>query len=286
MSHPLANCPRCGAPVVETDRMCFACGQVLGEPGKAATNLEFESPLEPQPGAPLPAAEVAPYAAAGSADRAARVSTAGTRPPAWEERSQHGFWVALWLTWRDSVFGPVQFFRTVPPRSGLGPAIGYTLIITAVALTFNVYWETVRTALSGGAEEGLAATLLGGLLMLLLFGGFLLGLYLGMLFVMVALLHVGLMIVGSGRMGYEGTFRATAYASGPAAFAIFPFFGPILGMIWGSVVLFIAVREVQRTTNGRAAIAFLLPFAALFLFIIVIGVLFALLIGTADLTAV
>jgi hypothetical protein len=271
MNDRFANCPRCGAPVAESDRMCFACGQVLGEAGRPAVDLGFQPELA--------VADVA------TADRGAEVFTAGTQPPAWEERSRHGFWAALWLTWRDSVFRPVRFFRTLPPRSGLGPAIGYMLIVSAIALAFNFYWEMVRTFLSGGAEEGLAATLVGGLLMLLVFGGFLLAVYLGMVFVMVALLHIGLMIVGSGRMGYEGTFRATTYAAGPAAFAIFPFFGPILSLVWGSVVLFIAVREVQRTTNGRAAVAFLLPFLALFAFLVFIGILAALLIGTAGLPA-
>jgi hypothetical protein len=81
--------------------------------------------------------------------------------------------------------------------------------------------------------------------------------------------------VGAGRFGYEATFRATAYSSGPAAFAIFPFFGPLLGLVWGSVLLYIGVREVQRTSNGRAAAGFLLP-VVLFVFL---GVLAALLLA-------
>ena len=245
--------------------MCFACGQVLGEP--AATPPSWLEPAS----APRPFEQTTE-----------RVWAEGSQPPPWEERRRYGFWLALWLTWRDSVFKPVPFFRTLPPRSGLGPAIGYTLLITAVALFFNFYWATLRSGLSGGAEEGLVAMLLGGLIAFLMFGLFLLVLYLGLLFLMVALIHLGFMVVGAGRMGYEATFRSVAYASGPAAFAIFPFFGPLLGLVWGSVVLFIAVREAQRTTNGRATVAFLMPLILMTVFVFVLGILFALLIGTAD----
>jgi len=252
--------------------MCFACGQVLSEPGQPGQVEAAPPPSWLEPASTPPPVQ----------QTAEQVWAAGTQPPPWEDRGRYGFWLALWLTWRDSVFKPVPFFRTLPPRSGLGPAIGYTLLITAVALFFNFYWETLRSALSGGAEEGLAAMLLGGLIAFLMFGLFLLVLYLGLLFLAVALIHLGFMVVGAGRMGYEATFRATAYASGPAAFAIFPFFGPLLGLVWGSVVFFIAVREAQRTTNGRATVAFLMPLFVMTAFVLILGILFALLIGTAD----
>jgi hypothetical protein len=278
MTEPLTNCPRCGAPILGNDPICFACGQVVAEPGRVQELLEI-----PGDAAAATPPGVQPATAPTPVERPiGQVWTAGTEPPPWEDRRRYGFWLALWLTWRDSVFKPVPFFRKLPPRSGLGPAIGYTLLITAVALFFNFYWETVGTALSGGAEEGLVATLLGGLIAYLTLGVFLLVLYLGLLFLTVALIHLGFMVVGAGRMGYEATFRSTAYASGPAAFAIFPFFGPLLGLVWGSVVLFIAVREAQRTTNVRAALAFLMPLFVMTVFLFILGILFALLIGTAD----
>jgi hypothetical protein len=269
--------------------MCFACGQVLAGPEQTASGDPGISPTgpyaEPAFDSPLPPAGSAhvPPPAPGQADQ---VWATGTARPPWEERRRYGFFVALWLTWRDSVFKPVPFFRSLPPRGGLGPAIGYTLLMTVVALAFNFYWDMLRTAISGNASEGLATTLLGGLMLLLIGGGFILLLYVGLLFLLVALIHIGLMITGSGRMGYEGTFRSVAYAAGPAAFAIFPFFGSLLSLVWASVIMFIAVREVQRTTNGRAAIAFLVPLVASIVFFFILGILAVLIIGTADLTAV
>ena len=283
MSRPPSSCPRCDAPILPSDRTCFVCGHVLEEtvaparpaladPGAQTAEREGRPvPVQPREAPPAPE------------ERALQVAAAATEPPPWELRRQYGFWGALWLTWRDSMFKPVTFFRRMPARSGYGPAIGYTLLLTAIAIFFRFYWGTIETLLTGGLEEGVLLTILGGLAVLVLGGGFLLAMYLGMLFLIVGLIHVGFMIVGAGRMGYEATFRATAYASGPAAFAIFPFFGPLLSMVWGSVLLFIAVREAQRTTNGRATLAFLVPLIAAFLFFLFLGIVVAILVGTTDL---
>ncbi|NIR44561.1 MAG: hypothetical protein GWN99_09730 [Gemmatimonadetes bacterium] len=277
MSAPPTNCPRCGAPTVPGDRLCFSCGQVLSdqprtEPAARASEEDFTLPAAPA-ATPGPAAE----------ERRGDIDSAGTVRPPWEDRARFGFWLALWLTWRDSVFRPVDFFRKLPPRTGLGPAIGYIMLLSGVALAFNIYWDTVRTVIAGGAEGGVLVTLFSGLLLLVFGGAFILAIYLGLLFVMVGLLHLGCMVAGAGRRGYEATFRATAYAAGPAAFAIFPFFGPLIGMIWGTVLLYIAVREVQRTTNGRTVLAFVVPLVAVTAFFMFLGILAALILATTDL---
>jgi hypothetical protein len=262
--------------------MCFACGQVLGGPEQAAPG--FDGLPSPDPRFDPPPAGVMAQARPLQ-DDPNRLWDVGTERPPWEERRRHGFFAALWLTWRDSVFKPIPFFRTLPPRSGLGPAIGYALLMFALALTFNIYWDVLRTALLGGGEEGLAVTILSGLIALFI-NVLLLVVYLVLLFLFVALLHIGLLMTGSGRMGYEGTFRSVAYSSGPAAFAIFPFFGLILSLVWGTVIVFIAVREVQRTTNGRVAIAFLVPLVASIVFFFIIGILAMIMLDTADLMTI
>jgi hypothetical protein len=91
------------------------------------------------------------------------------------------------------------------------------------------------------------------------------------------------MVVGAGRQGFEATFRAVAYACGPAVFAIVPFFGPLLSLVWGMVLVFVAVREVQRTTNVRASLGFLVPFLAFLVFVVVVSVVFGLLLGSMEL---
>ncbi|NIP75800.1 MAG: hypothetical protein GTN90_07415, partial [Xanthomonadales bacterium] len=76
---------------------------------------------------------------------------------------------------------------------------------------------------------------------------------------------------------------AVAYSSGTAAFAIFPFFGPVLSSVWWMVLIFIAVRETQRTTNGRATLAFLIPVFVLLAVGAVLALLLQALLATLDL---
>ncbi|KPK37194.1 MAG: hypothetical protein AMJ65_15175 [Phycisphaerae bacterium SG8_4] len=235
--------------------------------------------MEPQPDAPPPPPSAETQLFRGSAE----VAEAGTEPIPWEAWKQFGFFTALWLTWNDSVFRPVSFFRRMPPRSGIGPALGYTVLITVVGFFFSMYWGSVEGALSGSGDEGVLFTLAGNLATLLFGLAFMIPLYVGVLFVTVAIVHVGFAVVGAGRRGYEATFRAVAYSSGPAVFSIFPFFGPYLSLVWGMVLLYIAVREVQRTTNARATLGFLVPLLAFLVFIIFLGFLFELLISSVDL---
>ncbi|UCC48254.1 MAG: YIP1 family protein [Gemmatimonadota bacterium] len=264
MSVKPSNCPGCGAPLLASDDICPFCGEVLAgtaAPGRA------RRPEPPVPEPPAPTAEAV-----------------GTEPPPWEAKRAYGFWNALWLTWRDSVFRPVQFFRGLSPRTGLGPALGYAVLLAVVALVFNLYWALIEGTLATGQDEGALALGLGSFVMLIVWLVFVIPLYVGLLFALVALLHVSFVIVGAGRRGFEATFRAVAYASGPAAFAIFPFFGPLLGTVWGTVLLFIAVREVQRTSNGRAAVGFTLPLIALLALFFLLALLLSLLMAVADIS--
>jgi hypothetical protein len=274
MSDMPSSCPRCSAPLRATDEVCPFCGHVTAE--RAAPDAPPPPPpLEPPP--PPPYSDDAPMSQAADPERA------GTRPVPWENWRTLGFFYSLWLTWKDSVFRPVEFFRTMPPKGGIGPALGFTVIVTIVGMFFSFYWSTVEAALGGVGDESLLVALVGGLVTLLFMLAFMIPLYVGALFVMVAIVHVGFMVVGAGRRGYEATFRAIAYASGPAAFAVFPFFGPYLSMVWGMVLLFIGVREAQRTTNARATLGFLMPLLAFLVVIIILGLLFELLIQSVDL---
>lgn len=275
MSNVPSACPRCSAPLRATDEVCPFCGHVTTQAVDSDAPQPPAPPLEPPP---PPAAEEMPPAA-GTED----VESAGTGPVPWENWRKLGFFPALWLTWKDSVFRPVHFFRRMAPRGGVGPALGYAVLITVVGMFFSLYWSSVEAALGGTGDESIVVTLVGSLVTLLFTMAFVIPLYVGLLFVMVAVVHVGFMVVGAGRRGYEATFRAVAYSSSSAAFAIFPFFGPYLSMVWGMVLLYIGVREAQRTTNARATLGFLMPLLAFLVFIIILGFLFELLIRSVDL---
>jgi len=263
------RCPSCGADLRAIDEACPFCGHVADQP---------QPDLPPPPEVPPPESR-GPWAVADS-ESPPDHDAVGIAPPAWEQRARVGFWLALWLTWRDSVFRPVPFFRRLPPRGGMGPALGYMLIFFIIASLAGYYWGLIEVSLAG-LDSGVV-----GLVDVI---GFLIGLavllpvYLVMVFVTVALLQVGFRLVGAGERGFAATFRAVAYAHGPAAFAVLPFFGSWLGMIWGSVLAYIGAREIQRTTNGRTVLAFSLPALAALLIAIILGAVVALLIDPAAL---
>lgn len=279
MSPSPASCPRCSAPLRPSDEACPFCGQPIseGSPGEAAAppppartptaGASSTAPAPSEMGTPLrPQVDTAP---------APDVASVATAAPAWERWREFGFFTALWLTWRDSVFRPVAFFRHLPPRAGYGAPLGFTVLVTVLGLFFSFYWGTMEEAIGGTLERGLLVELVVGFVTLLFGLALVIPLYLGLLFASVAIIHIGFRMVGAGRRGYEATFRAVAYASGPAAFSVFPFFGPLLGLVWGMVVMFMAVREVQRTTNGRATLGFLLPFLAVLAFVLLLSVVAA-----------
>ncbi len=277
-------CTNCGAPLIPGDNICPFCGEIVAP---AAPPPPPPPPLPPEPFAPPPSVPGAVSAAAEPPlpppPSEEQIAAAGTVVPAWEDRRTYGVWASLFITWRESVFRPVEFFRTLPPRGGIGPALGFAVLFSTLGLIMNIYWGTVQSALAGSAEEGLGILLLGGMFVALLWLAFVLPVYVGLLFAMAGVLHVCFMAVGAGRRGFEATFRAIGYSSGPAAFAIFPFFGPLITVVWGTVVLFIGMREVQRTTNGKATLAFLLPLFALILFSILLAIVLALIFASTGL---
>ena len=212
--------------------------------------------------------------------------------PAWERRHELGFWVALWWTWRDSVFRPVDFFRSLPAKGSQGAAILYYLLLSGLGLFFGLYWGTLETIVGGGLDSALAPGLgldlsAGQKIALAIVGTavsfvFMLLLYVALLFMTAAFVHVGFALVGAGRQGFQATLRALSYTAGPAAFLVFPFFGQLLSGVWLSILVFIGMREIQRTTNGRATLGFLLPAIALTLLFAVALLLLTLLVSWAE----
>jgi hypothetical protein len=79
------------------------------------------------------------------------------------------------------------------------------------------------------------------------------------LFIMSAIFHISLLIVGAGKRGFEATFRVVAYTSSTQIFGIVPVIGAFIVTIYNLVLWTIGFRESHRTTTGRALIAVLLP---------------------------
>ena len=100
---------------------------------------------------------------------------------------------------------------------------------------------------------------------------------LGIIFVPISLaiwsgiLHLCLLLVGGAREGYQATFRVVSYSAVTSIFNAVPFVGS-LASLWGLVLTVIGLREIHKTTTGRAVGALAIPVGiALVITLIVAG---------------
>ena len=79
-----------------------------------------------------------------------------------------------------------------------------------------------------------------------------------------ALYHMGLLVLGAASRGFEATLTVVGYASGALLIGAAPVPGlaNLVGAVWFGFSAAIGFREAQRTTNGKAWTALLLPFLA------------------------
>lgn len=84
------------------------------------------------------------------------------------------------------------------------------------------------------------------------------------LFVVSAILHLFVLIVGAARAsasGFEGTFRVVAYSSVSSLAQLIPIFGGLVAFVWWIVLAAKGIARLHRTTPGRALAAVLVPIA-------------------------
>jgi hypothetical protein len=91
------------------------------------------------------------------------------------------------------------------------------------------------------------------------------------LYIISAIVHLCLVVVGGNRRGFEGTFRVIAYAGATDIFSIIPFIGSLIAFIYTLIIAVIGLREGHGIGTGRAVLAVFLPFIAMVaLFLVVV----------------
>jgi len=78
-------------------------------------------------------------------------------------------------------------------------------------------------------------------------------------FIWSAILHLFLMLVGGANSGFTATIRVVCYAGATQIFAVVPFCGGFIATVWAIVLEIIGLAAAHRTTQGKAALAVLLP---------------------------
>ena len=180
--------------------------------------------------------------------------------PPWERRDRFGFLNGLYLTIKDVLLSPGQFFHRMPSQVGLTQPLLFAVVLGVAATFFFWMWS-----LAGSSLQMLVARNLGDALsgpwwsfVLFLFSPILVSV--GVI-VKAALIHLVLMLLGGNKLGFEATFRVSAYSEAASVLALLPFCGPVLGVVWSLVVVIIGLYSIHETEPWRAVIAVLAPMA-------------------------
>lgn len=244
-------CKRCQREISTTEaQFCPFCGAPLGDEGLFEFNAQAPPP---------PPAEPAPIFSNASEPFTPPAET--KRPNEWEDRAHVGFLRGLSQTLSDASLRPTAFFRRTTPTGNVGSALLFALLVWMTAGLISLFWQSQlmnsfplleqlerEFSLELGREHyGLYALIMPFWMAIIIF-------------VSAAIFHVCLLMVGSGRNGWEATFRALCYSFGPQLLTVVPGCGGIIAMFWQLGIVLIGWRELHQSSTPRVALAAFLPF--------------------------
>jgi hypothetical protein len=256
----MTQCPRCSQPLPEPPpRFCPACGYdtlEVGEPivpGGVATGGTYPPPPPPPSLPPLPATPPPGEDGAG-----------GGTP--WDRRREIGFATAFIETTQQVLTSPTAFFRAMPILGGFGGPLLYGVLAGYVGhVASALYWFVVQATIgtpwatsAGSPLETWMPVLSGGMGLVgqILFGPIFTAIG---IFIVSAIVHVCLMLVGGANSGYEATLRVAAYSEAAMLLRIVPMCGDVVGPIYYLVLTIIGISEAHRISGLKATLAVLLP---------------------------
>jgi hypothetical protein len=193
-----------------------------------------------------------------SSEGFAHQSGEGLVLPPWEEMGRYGFLNAFYLTVRRVLFTPGRLFGRMPSRVGIWQPLLFALVAGMIGAFFQWMWSltgaTARLFLSEDVAGVMERPFTLGII-------FVLSplLVCVQVFMEAGIIHLCLMITGGDRLGFEATFRVTAYAMATALLLAVPFCGNLLFLGWGVAVLIIGLARIHGSEPWRAALAVLLP---------------------------
>jgi hypothetical protein len=252
----MVTCPQCGYVQDKTDE-CVKCGVIISKFMKYQGEVKPAGAegITPGPNAGTSVAGTQPQKIIGTSIPALTGSTP------WEDMASLGFITAFFRTMKQVLFSPTAFFRNMPVSKGMGNPLLYGVIISFFATIVGLLAQYAFTGFMGSVSEveGAQGVNFFQTTFLLVYALFLPIIIAVVFFILSAIFHICLMIVGAGKRGFEATFRVVSYASSAQVFALVPFLGVFIIFVYNLVLWTIGFRESHQTTTGRAFIAVLLP---------------------------
>jgi len=185
-------------------------------------------------------------------------STEGLLLPPWERRDRYGFLNGLYLTIKDVLLAPRQFFHRMPSQVGLVQPLMFALVVGVAATFVSWMWALAGSSLQMLVQESLDEAVKGPLFSFIAFVTSPITVAIT-LFIQAGLIHLMLMLVGGNKLGFEATFRVVAYGEASSIFALVPFCGAFLILVWGLFVTIVGLYSIHDTDPWKAVVAVLLP---------------------------
>lgn len=205
----------------------------------------------------------------------------GEPPIPWEQEGYPAL-EGLFETAKLFITDPAQAFRRMPVAGDVGRPLLYAVILGWIGIIASQIYNLLlpnpfmrmvpmmaRSGFRPSAMISLGTMVVAPLLILLF------------LFIWAGIVHLCLSLVGGATAGFMATLRVMAYGSTVNIFQILPFCGGLIAFVWAIVLEIMGLATAHRTTQGKAALAVLLPLALCCVCVAVISVAFGAAIAAA-----
>lgn len=203
-------------------------------------------------------------------------------PIPWEQPG-YPFLEALYETAKLFVTVPTEAFRRMSVAADLGRPLLYAILLGWLGIIAGQLYSIALRGVTANllpfqSAEGLAMGTGISIAVMVLAPIFVL---LG-IFIWAAIVHLFLMMVGGANSGFGATVRVMCYSTTAQLAQIVPLCGGIIGSVWAIVLEIIGLAQAHRTTQGKAALAVLLPLVLCCVCVAIVVALF----GAAILAAI
>jgi predicted Zn finger-like uncharacterized protein len=185
-------------------------------------------------------------------------------PPPFEQLDRYGFFHGLFLTLKLLLFSPRLFYSVMPVGNGLSKPLTFAILISLIQTVAQYAWGVAGLtpgvdvtaqgfqAVPYDATNGLFELLLTPAIVALT------------LFVVAGFYHAILSMLKAGDKGFEGSFRAVAYAYAPMMTGIIPMFTVEFMAGWMSLYAIwsltaIGLKYIHKTNYIKVIPVLLLP---------------------------
>ena len=187
-------------------------------------------------------------------------------PPPFEQLDRYGFFNGLFMTLKLILVSPRLFFSVMPVGNGLSKPLTFAILVAMIQSVAQYAWGvaglTPGVDVTGQGFQAAAYDATNGIFELLLTPAFVAL----SLFVIAGFYHAILAVLKGGDKGFEGSFRAVAYAYAPMMTGIIPMFTVefmagwmFLYAIWGLVLTGIGLKYIHKTSYGKVIPVLLVP---------------------------